>query len=277
MRHLLHTTAIAAAFAAFTFGAQAQESNDAESAVQSASAPSYCDTRWSSVDGNEDGFVSRDEATGAMDDQFSAIDADGNGEITKTEYVDCMTRTGDQASAEADRTEDAFASVDTDGDDQISREEFRDAAKQAFEQSRSAAADDEAVVVFRRFVWLTPEESGQEGIHSDMSADEAAARSAKTFAALDKNSDDIIDTQEWSERSPKAGIDEEWANARFEELDEDKSGAIGKEEYRTARNQMLDEMTTASTDGDASGGASDDSASTGDQGIPVYVYRFWTF
>ena len=278
MRHLLRTTAILLATGGFALTAQAQDSSEPQ---LTAGSPSYCDMPWVQVDENSDGFVSQEEATGAVDSQFGAIDADGNGEITKTEYVDCKTRTGGQAAAESSRDEQNFAEADANKDSGIDRNEFRDQARQAYDDSQSAADDEQALVVLRRFIWLTPEEARDASALNDMSADEVAGRSAMTFAALDQNDDDIIDTMEWSERSPPSRMTEEWASAQFDELDSDATGSISQDEYKSARSKMLDETTTGSTD---QSGASE---STGDQkasesgsdaeGVPVFVYRFLTF
>ena len=278
MRLLFRTTAILLATGGFALTAQAQDSSEPQ---LTAGSPSYCDMPWVQVDGNSDGFVSQEEATGAIDTQFGAIDADGNGEITKTEYVDCKTRTGGQAAAESSRDEQNFAEADANKDSGIDRNEFRDQARQAYDDSQSAADDEQALVVLRRFVWLTPEEAQDGSALKDMSADEVAGRSAMTFAALDQNDDDIIDTMEWSERSPPSRMTEEWASAQFDELDDNATGSISQDEYRSARSKMLDRTTTASTDQSSGSASTDDqqaSQSGSDaEGVPVFVYRFLTF
>ena len=278
MRHLLRTTAILLATGGFALTAQAQDTSEPQ---LTAGSPSYCDMPWVQVDGNSDGFVSQEEATGAIDTQFGAIDADGNGEITKTEYVDCKTRTGGQAAAESSRDEQNFAEADANKDSGIDRNEFRDQARQAYDESQSAADDEQALLVLRRFVWLTPEEAQDESALKDMSADEAAGRSAMTFAALDQNDDDIIDTREWSQRSPSSRMTEEWASADFDKLDADATGSISQEEYRSARSKRLDQTTTASTEQSGDPASADDQSASQSgsdaEGIPVFVYRFLTF
>ncbi len=322
MNNLLRKTALAAAVSGLAFAAHAQDTTN-PTASAAPDAPAYCDTPWHSIDGNDDGFVSKSEATGMMETRFGELDADGNGEITKTEYVDCMTRTGGQTAAEADRNEQNFAEADANADGELDREEFRQAAKEAWDRNSgnistqmkdddstttaasetgnddamsgdqeqagasTTGAENDALLVLRRYVWLTPDED--ETTLSGMSEDEAAARSAVTFNALDKNNDDIVDTAEWSERTPQSGMNEDWASANFDKLDGDASGAITRDEYNQAQSRMLDETTTASTTAGSSGGSNDDaSASTAeassngeayndDSGIPVYIYRFHTF
>ena len=285
MKHLLRTTAIVAVMGCFNIAAQAQSDGQAtETTTAAMNKASYCDKPWHEVDGNEDGFVSQTEASASIDNQFSQIDLDGNGEITKTEWVDCLSKMRNQTAAEADRSEDNFAEADTNNDQQIARDEFRQGSQSAYENAQAENADDNALIVLRRYVFLTPEESQDQTAMQTMSADEAAGRSALTFEALDKSGDGIIDTQEWSERSPRITRDEEWANAQFDRIDNDATGSISREEYSDAREQMLDQVTTGSTSATESASgqeakAADETASQStdsDQGVPVFIYRFST-
>lgn len=268
----VHTSAIAlAAAAGFALAAHAQETQGNDPG-----APSFCDKQWHMVDGSGDGFVSRGEASSAIDAEFDQIDADDNGEITKTEYVDCKTRTGEQQAATADRNEESFSEADADQNDALTREEFRESARQAFEESQSAAGTgDDAFLVLRRYVWLTPEEGQDAAAVQDMSEEEVAARSVRTFNALDTNDDDIIDTREWAKQSPVSGPSEEQASLDFDKIDADATNSISKEEYQQARQDLLDPTTTASTN--ESAGTSDGqqaSQASEEAGVPVFLYHF---
>jgi len=270
MKRLFKTAGTVALLSCVSFAVQAQDAD-------------YCNQPWAQVDGNSDGMISKAEASASVENQFGQIDTNGDGEVSKTEYTDCMSRVSGQAAAEADRNEQNFAETDIDQDSKIDRNEFRQSAQQAYEDGSAQNADEDSVVVLRRFVFLTPEESQDQSKLKNMSADEAAGRSALTFSALDQNSDDSLGQEEWSERSPQITRNEDWASANFDRIDQDSSGSISKEEYQSARQQMLDDQmstgstsasTSASTSGEASGSGSATQAS--DQGIPVYVYRFWT-
>ncbi|WP_417427049.1 hypothetical protein [Hoeflea sp.] len=286
MNHLLRTTAIVAVMGCFSIAAQAQQS-DGEAAgadTGTMNETSYCDKPWAKVDGNADGFVSKAEASASVENQFGQIDIDGNGELTKTEWVDCLSKMRDQTAAEADRNEDNFAEADTNKDQQIGRDEFRKGSQKAFEDATAANAEDDKLIVLRRYVFLTPQEGQDQSTVKNMSADEAAGRSALTFAALNQNGDDVIDAQEWSERSPKFARDEEWANAQFDSIDSDSTNTVSREEFSDAREQMRDEMTTGSTNADDAAGdqtaeankSAAAEADGSDKGIPVYIYRFST-
>ncbi len=263
---------MALATGAFAFAAHAQD-NANSNQQQTASAPSYCDTQWIKVDGNEDGFVSREEASNAVSSQFGQIDLDGNGQITKTEWVDCMTRTQGQQSAKTDRSAENFAQADADQDKSMTRDEFRNASQQAFDESRSATdANAEPVIVLRRYVWLTPEESQDASSLQAMSEDEAAGRSVRTFNALDENGDKIIDDQEWSAQSAASGPSEDEANLSFNQIDKDSSNFIDAEEYQEARNDLIDATTTGSIQ---NSGSKSDAAQQNGTGMRPYVYHFW--
>jgi Ca2+-binding EF-hand superfamily protein len=278
MKHLFTTTAIVAAMGCFSFAAQAEQTGVSKQS-------SYCDRPWAQIDSNSDGFVSEMEAGAAADNQFAQIDSDGDGKIIKPEWAECLTR-GGQQGAESDRSEQNFADADANQDQQITRDEFRRGSQEAYESAQSDAAGDNSYVILRRYVFLTPEESGDGSTVENMSSDEAAGRSALTFGALDQNGDDIIEAQEWAERSPAIDRNQDWANAEFDRIDGDANGSITQSEYRTARQQMLDDnLTTGSVNNDTTAGessakteegsASAASAASG-AGIPVYIYRFST-
>ena len=117
-----------------------------------------------------------------------------------------------------------------------------------------------------------------------MTADEAAGRAALNFSALDPNGDDIIDTDEWSNRSTRISRNEDWVQAEFDSLDENSSGSISPDEYRSASARMLDGMSTGSTDASDTGasdtmsgsdeGNSAQDGQSGSTGVPVFIYRF---
>jgi Ca2+-binding EF-hand superfamily protein len=286
MKKLLTSSAVVVIFGGMAFGAQAQTSTETD--TQMSANGSLCEMQWIAVDGNDDAFITREEATGTIEEEFAQIDADGNGEIGKTEYIDCKTQGLDMQSAEATRDEESFAAVDVNQDEGIGREEFGQAAEQAFNESRSAtSADAEPLITLRRFVWLTPEEASSD-MMLNMSDDEAAARTAMTFERLDADGDNIVDTREWAQATTPRGLSEHLAGARFDAIDADASGAIGQDEYISARFSGLDQMETGSVSDAASapaGATEDESAAVvpdvaADEeqeqarvGVPAFVFR----
>lgn len=285
MRKLLTSTSLAVVMAGVGFSALAQE-NASSGAEDAAVGAVICDGRFANVDVDGDGFVTREEATRGIEQDFAAIDADGNGEITKTEYVDCKAQSPDQQAAKVARDAESFAAADANKDQGVDRGEYMGAAQQAYENA-SRSGDATPLVVY---LWMTPEEL-QAGNARNLSAEEAGARSAMTFNALDDNGDGIIDTREWEKAIPGGGNPGGAPTARFEMIDSDQSNALSREEYAQARTAMLDAMRTGSVDSgsDAGGTAAadqqaSDASGSGTEtdaapavGVPVFVYRFMTF
>jgi Ca2+-binding EF-hand superfamily protein len=256
---------------ALTFGAAAQ--NDAETKLGSGD---YCDTMWSQVDMDGDGFVSKQEARDDLELRFSAIDKDGDGDITRVEYVDCQTGKGAPVVAPVERSEETFRAADADSDAELDRQEFASAARGTYEATRSDSSD-QAYKSFASYVWLTREEAGsEETTIRQMTADQAAFRASVNFNALDANNDNVVDISEWAERDVAPGYDEAWANARFYRLDGNDSGTINKEEFSQVRTEMIDEMTTAATvESDVMDEEADTLPATeNDEGVPVETYHF---
>ena len=283
MKHLCRTTAIALAIGGVAFGAQAQENNNQQN-QQAAAGQSYCDTAWTKVDADGDGFVSEQEASDSVQARFDSIDVDGDDRIDYAEFQTCMSARSGTQSAEVDRSEENFAEADADQDDQISRDEFRDRAERSYDDvqnAQDAEANAEPVIVLRRYVWLTPDEAQNPETFRNMSKDEAAARSAYTFDSLDRNNDDMVTADEWSQHGWDSDAAETDMQARFDTFDSDSDEEVTREEFEAAESSMLDRTETASTDG-GSGSASADT--TGDEtqasgqgsDIPVYIYHFRT-
>ena len=276
MKHMLTTSAIALVMGGLAFGAQAQENQADEQTAQS-----VCDTPWTQVDSNDDAFVSRKEATAAVDKRFGSIDADGDDKIDFAEYQACITATSGMQSAKADRSEESFKQADANQDDAIDANEYRDLAEQSYDNVQEAQVTDvnaEPFVVLRRYIWLTPEEAGDAGTMKNMSADEAAGRAAWNFASLDQNNDNRVSVEEWREHTAISVTDETQLRADFDEMDADSSDSISIEEYKQAQSTKFDATTTASVDEGASGQSGSDASGSdeglGNHGVPVYVFRF---
>jgi Ca2+-binding EF-hand superfamily protein len=276
MRHLLYTSAIALAIGGLTLGAQAQESQ-----ANSQMAQSVCDAPWTEVDANGNGFVSEQEASGAVAKRFNAMDTDGDGTLDYAEYQACLSATSEMQAAKTDRSKQNFQQADANQDQEITADEYRELARQSYDNVQEAQVTDveaEPFVVLRRYIWLTPEEANDSSAMKNMSADEAAARAAWNFAALDQNNDDRISVEEWREHTAASTTSESDMRARFNEMDADSSDSVSSEEYSRAQTEKFDTTTTASVDSGDSGQTSTDASGSdeglGNHGVPVYVFRF---
>lgn len=235
-------------------GASAETSAGEEMA---ASGSDYCEREWMTIDGNEDGFISGDEATGGLERRFDAIDADGNDAITKTEYIDCKTGTGVKA-ADAGRDDATFEAADADGDGLLTRKEYGDAAATAYEEA--IATDD--VLILRRYVFLTPTEADRDGALSGMAEGEIAARSVRNFSFLDGDGNGEISMSEWRVQTPRVGMTDDAATAQFSELDGDGDDEITRKEYEAA------------IAGTAPAEASGEEQAANAQGVPVFIWWY---
>lgn len=94
------------------------------------------------MDANDDGAVSAEEAASAADDIFAAMDADGDGMMTKDEYLAVRMgpyRGNSQRHAAMQQAREArFAAMDSDADGSVSKAEFLAAA-----QAHHAGADSD--------------------------------------------------------------------------------------------------------------------------------------
>ncbi len=283
MKHLLYSSAIALAMGGLTFGAQAQETQ---------SADSVCDTPWVEVDTDTDGFVSEREASAAVEKNFDTMDVDNDGYIDFAEYQTCITGTSDMQAAETDRSDENFQQADADQDQQITGQEYSEAAKSAYDEAQQAeTADTQPFIVLRRFIWLTPEEAGDAETMQSMSEDEAAGRAAWNFAALDQDNNDRITVEEWREHTADSTTSDEQVRADFDEMDTDSSDTLSYEEFgrlnqlneealEQAKTAPVDETYTASTVPEStpepSNGDEQQTARemSNEKGMPVYYFRF---
>lgn len=80
------------------------------------------------VDTNGDAVISTDEAAAWQEEAFAAMDADGDGELTKEEYVAVHlgpgSGTGPRATAMTERKEARFAEADRNTDGKLALDEF---------------------------------------------------------------------------------------------------------------------------------------------------------
>ncbi|MEF2071798.1 EF-hand domain-containing protein [Consotaella aegiceratis] len=114
--------------------------------------------RFMTVDADQDGIVTAEEAASAADQVFAAMDADDDGNLTRDEYMAVrmgpqtgwnQVRQSERQTSKADR----FDALDTDHDEQLSRDEFIGGSQAHFE---AADGDKDGRVTpweFRRSAW----------------------------------------------------------------------------------------------------------------------------
>ena len=274
MKRLATTTALALMAGTFAFGAQAQDA--ANSQVASA-----CTDAWKQVDADGNGTVSAKEAKKHLDVAFNQIDVDGNDAISRQEYRDCFVRQMDK-SAWLERREQDFDKADTDGNDEIAMNEFMQGAEQSYEDMKKSAADSSAEIdPGANYASLSYEEAADRDTIRDMKKEEFAGRSAYTFQSLDRDGNDSISRDEWTDTDTESGRNQARADAKFDEMDADSSDTLTHEEF-AAQQPDIDRSTTAATSagsGDQASetGAKDQTSADAGTGVPVFFYVYEIF
>lgn len=114
--------------------------------------------RFASVDENDDGIVSAEEAASHADLVFTAMDADDDGVLTLDEYL--IVRLGPQLGTnparEAQmlaRKQARFDPMDADGDGQVSKQEFMSAAEAEHGAARELGGGQATPFGYRGRFW----------------------------------------------------------------------------------------------------------------------------
>jgi Ca2+-binding EF-hand superfamily protein len=214
MKIRLCTTVVAAAVAAFSGAAVAQESVG-------------CQPNFTSFDANGDGLISADEVTTSSTTEFSRMDTDMSGGVSMSEWQACShlammahpslggeNNAADAAGQAAGVSPDndfflndqsSFVTADADANGQVTIEEI----------AKAAGAN-----------------------LSDMGPEDLARWVGTRFGQLDANADAMLTQEEWDNRT---ALSDELAIAsfieqRFNVLDEDDSGDLSLTEFQVALN-----------------------------------------
>lgn len=252
MRHLLSTAAIALAMTAMTLPASAQQQQQ----------PGQCDRNFSAVDANGDGKVTNQEASAAIDDEFSRLDLDNSGSISKSEWQNCGWHTmmntqrknmqaSDHAPMQGDaQQDDPQASAQQQSGTQQQETSQQQSAAQPGSQSGGQSMNQGSNQASPR-PWTTDEQFSQADTNKDGSVDrqeaaeaneriygrtisgsdkeQMARQSGARFATIDSNGDGSISQEEWQNRS-QADIE-----AMYARMDRDDDGELSRSEYQRAR------------------------------------------
>ncbi|KQW72576.1 EF-hand domain-containing protein [Ensifer sp. Root127] len=94
--------------------------------------------RIGTIDTNDDGVISDDEAADQVETIFAAMDGDDDGELTEDEYMSVRMGPGQgfneaRQKAMQERKKASFTKIDTDKSGKVSKAEFLTAGKARFE------------------------------------------------------------------------------------------------------------------------------------------------
>jgi len=257
----------------------------------------YCQQGFSMADTNQDDYVSAEEGATAADWEFQGLDANDDGMISQTEWLDCR-RAWLSAEAAEEGTSSTMpeipdmAMIDEDGDGVLTQEEFMNAAGDAYDastmdmsgaastsaeassatgdaaasqESDMAATDqqeEERMLLIRRMVFLPTQ--ADRNRFGQMSREEMADRAAMQFIILDADADRTVDAKEWAQQESLRNDISDVLNMQFEAADTDTSGDISREEYEAAEQSRMEQaQQMAEEQGEAS-----------DVGAPVVYYTY---
>jgi Ca2+-binding EF-hand superfamily protein len=171
-------------------------------------AEDRCVQQWTAVDADSNGKISKSEARDATAHEFTRIDMDGDGAISVQEWKDCTAPGAipggfeTAAGTSEDELKQEFARMDPDQTGDVSPEE----AASAWKQAAGDAADEEA-----------------------------ARQVGALFAMLDKDGDGKLTWEEWKTRGQADTA------ARFELIDKDANQQISKSEWAEHRARGFEE------------------------------------
>lgn len=231
-------------------------------ATPAIAATSVCDNALIKGDMDADGQMTRQEIEAHRDAVFQHLDSDGDGEISRQEFVDCAgqaQQAAKEAAVKAEESGDArpgkWEQLETDKTG-VSGREFAEKAGQAWD-----GKDTEAQQAL----------SGSSGHDS---AESFAKASADRFRMLDTDGDGIISQDEYERPATEVEWSEDTLNARFDVKDADNSGGISPQEFRAAGTWApAPGQTSGTEDASATQSDSSDGTASGDgQTIPVFYY-----
>ena len=222
-----------------------------------------CETGYVHFDANADGMVTEQEVAEASAQAFEQYDADGSGELTPEEYIECGNASAGQRAMQADRSEANLSDYDTSGDDMLGRTEFMRAAAEAGARAATDSMEADEAAQTLRLLLFVPADRPEMDV-TQMSPDEIAARAAMTFDALDSNDDAELGPAEWAKQEAMKNDVANVLNMEFSRADTDRSGTLSPEEFASF-NQWKRQQAEAR--------AEEEGADT-EVGAPVVYYRY---
>lgn len=169
---------------------------------------------------NRDAGLSQEEIETLRDTEFSKLDADGDGIVSRGEWAECEAQkqaamTGD---GEGKFEVGTWSDLNLEPNDKLSGEQWAARAEEAWNADQGKAQQ-----VFS-------------GADKAESAEQFAAAAVERFRSHDQNGDGVLTKSEY-ESTPR-GRDDADLDARFDQLDADDTGGISPQEYRAAATWM---------------------------------------
>lgn len=224
-----------------------------DSADSGSAGNNICENAFNWGDADENAKLTRAEVEDMRDQDYGAIDANSDGEISKQEYVDCLGSSEKLIRQEAAAGQDDgkynmadWSNLADDGEKELSAEDWADKAQAAWEDGDAKMQDAMSY-----------------GGSQSETSEEFARAATERFRMHDANGDGIITASEYETDAADTKFDGQAIEARFDELDADNSGGISPQEYRGAgvwaaqpAGLKSSGESNAKTDGEAASGGS---------------------
>ncbi|MEQ8292638.1 MAG: EF-hand domain-containing protein [Roseovarius sp.] len=229
----------------------------ATDSADNSSANNICENAFNWGDADENAKLTRTEIENMRDQDYGAIDANSDGEISKQEYVNCLGTSAKMARDEAETGQEQgkynmaeWSHLADDETTEMSAEDWANEARKAWEDGDTEKQDAMSY-----------------GGSASETSEEFARAATQRFKMHDTNGDGIITVSEYETDVSETKFDDQAIQARFNELDADNSGGISPQEYRGAGvwaaqpgGLKAEGQSNATTDGDAASGGSSASA-----------------
>ncbi|MEQ8165363.1 MAG: hypothetical protein RIC93_04715 [Alphaproteobacteria bacterium] len=233
-RRKISAPAIAAAVvAAFGVGAlstpllaQEQENNERRG---------LCWQPFTAIDQDGDGEISSEEIDARERLAFNRLDENNDEMVDWQEYVECVAlNPGATAETPRDpyveaRTEEEFLGMDPNNDGKVTLSEYMDYSRKAYDDAFRYNETTPTLQLYAESMKGLSYDPMAADVDEDekISQEEAATDVFKRFGSLDTDFDGRIEPSEWIQKERRAG-----AKERFQALDLNDNGRIERSEYR---------------------------------------------
>jgi Ca2+-binding EF-hand superfamily protein len=214
------STTASTAGEAGTFDWSTSADTSMDSRIDADEAAKAGEQHFGAYDANADGYIARDEYLSYVGTSLDARQ---------------KARAANMAGISATvRDDTAFSELDADGDGKLSRGEYMDRAQQAYGAAAEGAdgvATDAYSSVMRQSYDPKSADLNKDGTISDW---EAAADVEMDFGMRDADADDLLSQEEWSAKLDQP-YDAARSEKRFSTLDADKDERLSSEEFSSWR------------------------------------------
>lgn len=208
---------------------------------------------FSTYDTDANGVITSEEATGKLAKKFDKIDADGDQQITQTEFEQMKGQKGNKGKKGKKNARKQFQKMDANNDGQVTEEEFNTyraereakAAERIANQPTFAEldSDGDGQVTLEQLQALKGKKGGNQGKGNKQGQGNKANK-----YTIDTDGNGTISETEfnaWLAYKAEKRAEKQKTRPTFADMDADGNGVITKEEYKAFRKQRSAEKKAA--------------------------------